>query len=96
MKIVAGEAEMQVMGAFEDFLYEQDQKRPALRIRLGKAPTWEESTALIGHTLVLLDDNGAQIKTYEGYNAIQECTMTLIKETQAEQELPRLIRRCKQ
>ena len=83
MKIVAGEVEIQVLSAFEDYLYEQDQKRPALRIRFGKALTCEESGVLNGQSLVLVDDNGVQMKTFEGYNAIHECTMTLIKETQA-------------
>lgn len=41
----------------------------------------------------MLDDNGTRIGTYEGYNAIHESTMTLIKETQAEQELAALDQR---
>ena len=79
MKIVAGELEIQVLGAFEDFLYEQDQKRPAFRMRFAMVLTNDEIAALNGQTLSLYDDSGRHISSFEGYNAVHECTLTLVK-----------------
>ncbi len=90
MKIVAGETEIQVLSAFEDFLYEQDQKRPSLRIRLSRALTAEEDAVLNGQPLTLVDDAGAQLGTFEGYGTLHECTLTLLKETQSAQEVTAL------
>lgn len=86
MKIVAGEMEIQVLGAFEDFLYEQDQKRPALRMRFGRMLSQDEMAALNGQTIALIDDTGAQIGSYEGYNTVHECIVTMVRVSTVEQE----------
>lgn len=86
MKIVAGELEIQVLGAFEDFLYEQDQKRPALRMRFGRLLSQDEMAALNGQAIALIDDTGAQIGSYEGYNTVHECIVTMVRASTVEQE----------
>lgn len=85
MRIVTAQTEFQVLGAFEDHLYEQDQKRPALRLRLVGALTSEDVSALNGQRITLLDDFGSQIGVFEGYNLVHECTLTLVKEPLAEE-----------
>ena len=91
MKIVAGNIEIAATSGFEDFIYEQDRKRAACRLKLNVVPGSEELTALLsGQPLVLSDDHGGHISSFEGYNAVLDCTLTLVKETQTEQELAAL------
>ena len=85
MKIVAGNIEIEVGGAFEDNIYEQDQKRPAFRMKTNRVLTTEELSALNGQTLILQDNNGGQIGTFNGYNKIHECTITMVKEVLPEE-----------
>lgn len=80
MKIIVGDMQMEVLSAFEDHLYQQDQSRPALRLRLAQPLTQEAAAALPGGAIILQDNGGEQIGTFEGYNAVHECTVTLIKE----------------
>ena len=91
MKVVAGNIEIAATSGFEDFIYEQDRKRAACRLKLNVVPGSEELAALLsGQPLILSDDHGGLISSFEGYNAVLDCTLTLVKETQTEQELAAL------
>jgi hypothetical protein len=84
MKLVAGNLDIPCLGGFEDHLYEQDQSRPALRLRFQRLLTSEEYAAIDGQELLLIDNTGTQIGTFIGYNLVHEVTMTIFKATDAE------------
>lgn len=86
MKIVAGNIEIGATSGFEDFIYEQDRKRAACRLKLSKVPNPEEMSVILGGPEVtLVDNSGGQISTFTGYNAVLECTLTLVKEPLSEE-----------
>lgn len=90
MKIIAGNTELWVNFACEDNLYQGETFRPILKICSMEMLTPEQVTALTTNPIDVYDSSNALVLHCEGYNAIKEYGLTLLKATTAEQQITTL------
>ena len=78
MWIRFGENEkIQALGAFDEHAYQDGGSRRVLRMRLLALPTPAQLEAIFSGPITVTDKEGGLIATYEGFNAVYDCNLTL-------------------
>lgn len=89
MKVIASSEDIPgVESVSNGHLYLGESKRSALHLKLSGAISREQLDALLGGEITVGEGDGAVI--YEGYNAVHDCTVALIRVDDAERAMAEL------